>query len=170
MIRGMAMARRDKPTEEQLQGFKYFRKLRPLFERLHAVGTARDRAGNRRLHMDQYGALVLLYMFNPVVSSLRAIQQASELKKVQRLLGCERTSLGSLSEAVDAARPAPNRVGSVPVSISGSQAPNRRKLHLSRTDAVLYHLFHASIRNLIDDPRPCSIIFSNPSVRVDAAS
>ena len=43
--------------------------------------------------------LVLLYMFNPVVSSLRAIQQASELKKVHRKLGCARASLGSLSES-----------------------------------------------------------------------
>jgi hypothetical protein len=38
-------------------------------------------------------------MFNPVVESLRGIQQASELKNVQRRLGCPRTSLGSLSEA-----------------------------------------------------------------------
>ena len=45
MIRGMAMARREKPTEKQLQGFTYFRKLLLLFERLHAVGTARNRAG-----------------------------------------------------------------------------------------------------------------------------
>ena len=40
-------------------------------------------------------------MFNPVVSSLRALQQASELKKVQRKLKCSRASLGSLSEATD---------------------------------------------------------------------
>jgi hypothetical protein len=31
--------------------------------------------------------LVLLFFFNPVVRSLRAIQQASELGKVQRKLG-----------------------------------------------------------------------------------
>lgn len=105
MMGGMAMPRREKPTEKQLQGFKHFRRLLPLFERLHDVGTSRDRASNRRLHMDQYCALVLLYMFNPVVSSLRAIAQASELKKVQRLLGCERASLGSLSEAVDVFEP-----------------------------------------------------------------
>ena len=43
--------------------------------------------------------LLLLSMFNPVVSSLRAIVQASELKKVQHKLGCGRASLGSLSEA-----------------------------------------------------------------------
>lgn len=37
--------------------------------------------------------------FNPVVTSLRAIQQVSGLKKVQKILGVKRTSLGSLSEA-----------------------------------------------------------------------
>ncbi len=44
--------------------------------------------------------LVLLFMFNPVVKSLRGLQQASELKNVQKKLGCPRTSLGSLSESV----------------------------------------------------------------------
>jgi hypothetical protein len=43
--------------------------------------------------------LVLLYLFNPVVVSLRSLQQASELKKVQKKLGCARASLGSLSES-----------------------------------------------------------------------
>lgn len=44
--------------------------------------------------------LILLYMFNPVVTSLRGLQQASDLKKVQKKLGCVRASLGSLSESV----------------------------------------------------------------------
>ena len=68
-------------------------------ENLHDAGCERDRAGNRILHMDQYMSLLLLYMFNPICTSLRAIQQASELKNVQRKLGCSRASLGSLSEA-----------------------------------------------------------------------
>jgi hypothetical protein len=67
-------------VEADVQGLKFFRKLRPLFERLHEVGCQRDRAGNRQLHMDQYCALVLLFMFNPCLRSLRALQQASELK------------------------------------------------------------------------------------------
>jgi hypothetical protein len=50
--------------------------------------------------MDQYCMLILLYMFNPVVKSLRGLQQASQLKRVQEKLGCERSSLGSLSESV----------------------------------------------------------------------
>jgi hypothetical protein len=87
--------------DEDVQGLKYFRKLWPLFARLHEVGCARDKAGNRQLFMDQYCALVLLFLFNPCLRSLRALQQASELKNVQRKLGCGRASLGSLSEATD---------------------------------------------------------------------
>jgi IS4 transposase len=86
---------------EQVQGLKYLQLLLPLLDELHAVGCARDKAGNRKLHYDQYCLLVLLFLFNPVVRSLRALQQASELKKVQRKLGVARTSLGSLSEATE---------------------------------------------------------------------
>ena len=50
--------------------------------------------------MGQYCMLILLYMFNPVVTSLRGLQQASELKKVQKKRGYARASLGSLSESV----------------------------------------------------------------------
>jgi hypothetical protein len=49
--------------------------------------------------MDQYVSLLLLYMFNPICTSLRSIQKASELKKVQKVFGASRASLGSLSEA-----------------------------------------------------------------------
>jgi hypothetical protein len=42
---------------------------------------------------------LLLYLFNPICTSLRSLQQASELKKVQKKLGVPRASLGSLSEA-----------------------------------------------------------------------
>ena len=92
-------AQREKIKESQLVGFKYFQMLSGLLERLQEAGCQRDRAHNRTLHMDQYVSLLLLYMFNPICTSLRALQQASELNKVQRLLGCARASLGSLSEA-----------------------------------------------------------------------
>ena len=82
-----------------MQGFKYFKAISGLLESLHEVGCQRDRAGNRLLHMDQYISLLLLYMFNPICTSLRSLQQASELKKVQKKLGVPRASLGSLSEA-----------------------------------------------------------------------
>lgn len=92
-------AKREKIKEQQLAGFKYYKILGPLLESLHDAGCEHDRAGNRQLHMDQYMALILLYMFNPICGSLRALQQASELKKVQQKLGVGRASLGSLSEA-----------------------------------------------------------------------
>jgi Transposase DDE domain len=82
-----------------LQGFKYFQMLGPLFAHLHTVGTHRGRAGNRRRHYDQYATLLLLYFFNPILTSLRALQHASTLAKVQWRWGVRRTSLGALSEA-----------------------------------------------------------------------
>jgi len=85
--------------EHERQGLKYFQAIPGLLEKLHEVGCQRDRAGNRLRHMDQYVALLLLYMFNPICTSLRSLQQASELKKVQKKLGVPRASLGSLSEA-----------------------------------------------------------------------
>jgi Transposase DDE domain len=97
------MARRQakRLKSRGIQGLKYLDRLLPLLDRLHDVGCQRDRAGNRQLHFDQYCVLVLLFLFNPMLRSLRALQQASELKHVQRRLGCNRVSLGSLSEAVE---------------------------------------------------------------------
>lgn len=97
----MAGKKREKVREEDITGLKYFDQLLPLLERLHDVGCQRDKAGNRKLHFDQYCLLMLVFLFNPVVTSLRALQQASELKKVQRKLKCPRASLGSLSEATE---------------------------------------------------------------------
>lgn len=95
------MARTPKPEiqERDLHGFKHFKLLLPVLDKLHAHACERDRAHNRILHYDQYTALILLYFFHPMVTSLRGIQQTSKLQKVQRLLRCSRASLGSLSEA-----------------------------------------------------------------------
>ena len=97
----MAQRKTEPLKPRDIEGLKYFDRLLPLLDRLHDVGTQRDKAGNRSLHYDQYCLLVLLSMFNPVVRSLRALQQASLLQNVQRKLGCSRASLGSLSEAVE---------------------------------------------------------------------
>ena len=91
--------KREPITEDRLKNFKYFGKILPLLDRLHDAGTARDKAGNRILHYDQYVALQLLFFFNPVITSLRGLVQASRLRKVQRELGVSPSSLGSLSEA-----------------------------------------------------------------------
>jgi hypothetical protein len=91
--------KREPVTEDRLGNFKYFAKILPLLDRLHEAGCARDKAGNRLLHFDQYIALQLLFFFNPIVTSLRGLVQASHLRKVQQELGVSPTSLGSLSEA-----------------------------------------------------------------------
>jgi hypothetical protein len=93
--------------EQDVRGLKYFDRLAPLLQRLHDVGWQSDRAGNRSLHFDNYCMLVLLFLFNPIVTSLRSLQQASELKNVQKKLACPRTSLGSLSESVSCFDPEP---------------------------------------------------------------
>ena len=80
------MARKQKPKikEEDLHGFKHFKLLVPLFERLHGHACQRDRAGNRKLHYDQYASLILLYFFNPIVTSLRGHHRVFADRPVDR--------------------------------------------------------------------------------------
>jgi hypothetical protein len=96
---GMARKPSKPVTAKELQGFKYFEAVVPLLARLHDAGTTRDTAGNRRLFFDQYAALLLLYFFSPILTSLNGLQQATGLKKVQQITGSERVSTGALSEA-----------------------------------------------------------------------
>lgn len=90
----------------KLQGFKYFELLDGLLECLRPVGTERDLAGNREFFFDHYAVLMILYYFNPTVTTLRGLQQFTTLEKVQRLCGVKPTSLGSLSEAARVFDPA----------------------------------------------------------------
>ncbi len=78
-----------------------------LLERLHQIGTERDKAGNRKLRMNHYCLLVLMWLYNPVIDSLRGLQQASGLDKVRKRLGVGRASMGSLSESVTIFDPEP---------------------------------------------------------------
>ena len=82
-----------------VNGFKYVRLVSTLLQALHDERTERDRAGNRQLFYDQYATLLLLYFFTPTVTSLRGIQQMSELGKVQQRWGVPRTGVSTLSEA-----------------------------------------------------------------------
>ena len=95
----MARKQRHQITEKEITGLKFFDKLVPLLDPLHHAACTRDKAGNRQLHFDQLCLLELLCIFNPMIDSLRAIQQASTIAKVQKRLGCARAALGSLSEA-----------------------------------------------------------------------
>jgi hypothetical protein len=145
----------SKILEKDVRGLKYFDQLAPLLERLHEVGCQRDVAGNRTLHYDQYCMLILLFFFNPVVKSLRGLQQASELKNVQKKLGCPRTSLGSLSESVTVFDP--ERLKEIIAELSGQLEPFGRDPRLkdvrntltlvdSTLLSILPHLTEASLK------------------------
>jgi hypothetical protein len=115
--------------EQDVRGLKYFDQLAPLLHRLHDVGCKRDTAQKRSLHFDNYCMLVLLFLFNPIVKSLRSLQQASELKNVQRKLGCPRTSLGSLSESTSVFDP--QRLQEVITDLGGQLEPFARDSRLN---------------------------------------
>ena len=99
MMVAMGAPAKAKILEKDIGGFHKFERVLKLLEGLHDHAVDRDKAGNRKLFYDQYLALILLYYFNPILTSLRGIQQASALKKVQKKLKCPRASLGSLSDA-----------------------------------------------------------------------
>jgi hypothetical protein len=119
------MGERSKPVcERDIQGLKYFDLLLSMLDRLHDMGCRRDKAGNRKLHFDEYCLLVLLSLFNPTVTSLRSLQQASQLKGVQKKLGCSRVSLGSFSEATDVFDP--TRLEAIIEQLLGQIPQNRQ--------------------------------------------
>jgi DDE family transposase len=122
-----------KPLKSRdIRGVKYIERLLPMLDELHEVGCDRDKAGNRCLFYDQYCMLVLLSLFNPVVRSLRAIQEVTKLRNVQRKLGCPRASLGSLSEAVEVFDP--SRLLGIIDSLAAEVKPARdvREGHLAQ--------------------------------------
>lgn len=121
---------KHKLVDRDIQGLKYFKQLQPLIKSLHEVGTERDKAGNRQLHMDQYCTLILLWLFSPLVDSLRGLQQAGTLDKVRKKFGVGRASLGSLSESVAIFDPEPLK------QIAGELALQLPAANSSRFDAV----------------------------------
>ncbi len=76
-----------------------------MLDGLADCGTQRDRAGNRELLFDGYCKTILLFLFNPMINSLRMLMQAAELPKVAKKLGIKRYSLGSFSESVQVFEP-----------------------------------------------------------------
>lgn len=84
---------------DQLQGLKQLRRVAALLSAVHQSGCGRDRADNRELHFDDYVLLILLYLFNPLIDSMRILQKVSELPEIQSRLGIRRFSLGSFSES-----------------------------------------------------------------------
>jgi hypothetical protein len=83
----------------QVRGLKHFKRLVPLLQRLDEVGCQRDKAGNRLLKMSDYCLAVLLYLWNPAISSIRMLQETMGLNHVAKALKVRRFSLGSFSES-----------------------------------------------------------------------
>jgi hypothetical protein len=90
---------RPKITFDDLRGMKQLRRVAGLLSALHGAGCTRDKAGNRELHFDDYVLLLLLYLFNPLIDSMRTLQKVADLAEVQKRLGIKRFSLGSFSES-----------------------------------------------------------------------
>lgn len=95
----MADAAIPELTIDDIRGMKQLRRVAGLLSGLHDAGCGRDKAGNRELHFDDYVLLILLYLFNPLIDSMRTLQKAAELPEIQKRLGIKRFSLGSFSES-----------------------------------------------------------------------
>jgi hypothetical protein len=117
----MRMVKRPEIDPASLQGWKYLRQVFGLFDRLAESGCERDVAGNRQLLFSQYASLLLLSLFNPTLQSLHALSEASGLRKVQKLLGGPRVSVGSLSESVRVFDP--KRLEEIFLELLGSVPP-----------------------------------------------
>ena len=88
--RGMMRAwqrRTRELTVSDIRGMKRLRRVAGLLSFLHDAGCDRDKAGNRELHFDDYVLLVLLYLFNPLIDSMRTLQKVADLPEVRRRLG-----------------------------------------------------------------------------------
>lgn len=130
-----------------LQGLKFFKRIRPLLDSLHDIGTERDTSGNRDLHMDQYCVLVLMWMFNPILTSLRGLQQASNLADVQKKFNVGRSSLGSLSESVSIFDPEPlKRIAATLATEVPSADPSRFDVIGKQLTAVDGSVFKTAVR------------------------
>lgn len=88
-----------KVRDEDIQGSKHVKRFLQLVERIRTLYEGEKRDPRLSLDLQQLAGHMLFYFFTPVLTSLRAIQRASELEKVQKILGCSRVALGSLSEA-----------------------------------------------------------------------
>jgi len=86
-------------TIDDIRGMRQLRRVAELLSFLHDNGCDRDKAGNRELHFDDYVVLVLLYLFNPLIDSVRTLQKVADLSEVRERLGIKRFSLGSFSES-----------------------------------------------------------------------
>jgi hypothetical protein len=86
--------------EKDILCLGYLQRVFDLLDSLHLTGCQRDKAGNRRLHLDDYVKLMLVYIWNPLIVSVHDLQQAAALPRVAKALGIKRFSAASFSESV----------------------------------------------------------------------
>ena len=91
----MAAPRRRPLKAADLQHVKQLRLVSRMLQPLHDPQAH----GNRKFFMEHYVVLLLLHFFNPVLGSLRALQQATALDSVREVLGIPRLSLSAMSVA-----------------------------------------------------------------------
>jgi hypothetical protein len=95
----MEHASQDPLKEKDVVCLGHLQRVFGLLDALKDGGTERDTAGNRELFFNDYCKLVLLHIWNPLLGSLRQLQEATALDNVAKALGIKRFSLGSFSEA-----------------------------------------------------------------------
>jgi Transposase DDE domain len=122
-------------AEAHIVGLAHFKRLLPLLHRLDDAGCDRDTAGNRTLLMGDYCAVVMLYLFNPMIDSLRSLQRALGLNPVAKALGVKRFSLGSFSESVRVFDP--QRLKTIVQELAGELAPLSRDPRLAELKHAL---------------------------------
>lgn len=99
----------DTPPTVSRQTLNTLSRVRSLFAHLHDQGCARDKARNRKLHLDDLLTLVMLALFQPLARSHRALTQISDLKQVRKRFGVPHAAAGSISEAARVFDPEPLR-------------------------------------------------------------
>lgn len=160
----------SKPTikASKLQGLKFFQHIRPLLNRLHDIGTERDKANSRNLYMDEYCVLVLMWLFNPILTSLRGLQQASDLAEVQSKFGVARASLGSLSESVSIFDPEPlKQIAAALATEVPSADPSKFDVIGKQLTAVDGSVFKTAVRVASLSWLPSKGNGKNKGIRVD---
>jgi hypothetical protein len=86
--------RKPKIRRQDIYGAKLLYPVLQLLAPLHAHRSD----PKRNLHYDELCVWLLLYFFNPILDSMRGLQQASDIPELRQQLKLPRFSLGSFSE------------------------------------------------------------------------
>jgi hypothetical protein len=121
--------------EKDIFGLGHLKGALGLLDRLHEVGCKRDKAKNRKLHFDDYCKLVLLYIWNPLIESVRDLQQAVGLPNVAKTLGVQRFSAPSFSESVQVFDP--KQLQPILAELAGQLQPDAKDPRLKELKTAL---------------------------------